>query len=218
MLVGHLAVGLVAKRVEPRISLGTYVLAAFFADLVAFVLLIAGVEHFDPVSGVELNRTIGRDIFYSHSLLMDAIWAGLFAAVYFLRRRYRPGAWLLFGVVVSHWVLDVISHRPDMPLAPGFAQVYGLGLWSSFPATLMVEGGFWLLALILYAHATQPIRRLGTYVFWTIGVVIITLVWYGNLHAGMDPNPIKAGIGGLILFGLLVAWAYLVDRQRPARA
>jgi hypothetical protein len=217
MLVGHLAVALTAKKIEPKISLGTWTLAAFLADLVAFLLLIAGVEHFDPVPGAELNRTIGRDIVYSHSLLMDIVWGALFAGVYFLRRRNPRGAWMLFAVVVSHWVLDVIRHRPDMALAPGIGQVYGFGLWSSLPAVLIVEGGFWLVALVLYVRATRPAKYAGRYAFW-IGVALITLVWYGNIYAGMDPNPVKAGVGGLVVFSLMVAWAYWINRLRPTKA
>ncbi|HUS09139.1 MAG TPA: hypothetical protein VMZ30_01645 [Pyrinomonadaceae bacterium] len=213
MLVGHLAVALTAKKIEPNISLGTWTLAAFLGDLVAFLLLIAGVEHFDPVPGAELNRTIGRDIVYSHSLLMDIVWGAVFAGVYFLRRRNPRGAWMLFAVVISHWILDVISHRPDMALAPGVRQVYGFGLWSYLPATLIVEGGFWLVALVLYARSTRPAKFAGRYVFW-IGVALITLVWYGNIHAGMDPKPVKAAVGGLILFCLMVAWAYWINRLR----
>ena len=217
MLVGHLAVALTAKTIEPKISIGTWTLAAFLADFVAFPLLVAGVEHFDPVPGALLNRTIGRDIVYSHSLLMDVVWGALFAGAYFLRRGYPRGAWMLFAVVVSHWVLDVISHRPDMPLAPGVAQVYGFGLWSSLPAVLIVEGGFWLVALILYARATRAKNLAGKFVFW-VGVALITLVWYGNIHAGMEPDAVKAGIGGLIVFCLMVAWAYWINRLRPMKA
>ncbi|MGH9871171.1 MAG: hypothetical protein ACRD9S_01755 [Pyrinomonadaceae bacterium] len=217
MLVGHLAVGFVAKRIEPKISLGTWILAALFSDLLVFPLLIAGIEHFDVVPAANLNRAIGRDIVYSHSLLTNVIWAALFAAIYFLRRRYPRGALLLFAVVLSHWLLDFISHRPDMQLAPGMHQVFGLGLWNSLYATLIVEGGFWLLAVIIYARATRPTRRAGSYAFW-IGVALLTLVWRGNLTAGIDPNPVKAGIGGLIMFSLLVAWAYWINRLRPARA
>lgn len=216
MLVGHLAVALTAKKLEPKISLGTWTLAAFLADLVAFLLLIAGVEHFDPVPGAELNRTIGRDIVYSHSLLMDIVWGALFAGMYFLRRRYPRGAWMLFAVVVSHWILDVISHRPDMALAPGGGPVYGFGLWSSLPAILVVEGGFWLVALVIYAQATGPAKFAGRYAFWIV-VALITLVWYANIHAGMDPNPVKAGVGGLIVFSLMVAWAYWINRLRPTK-
>src|SRR5580704_5136121 len=130
MLVGHLGVGLIGKRVEPKISLGTWMLAVLLADFVCFPLLIAGVEGFPHGVG---------EIPYSHSLLMTTIWAALFAAAYFARRRYPRGAWLLFGAVLSHWVLDVISHRPDMRLAPGVTSAFGLGLWNSLPATLIVE-------------------------------------------------------------------------------
>ena len=216
MLVGHLAVGLLGKRIAPKISLGTWTVAAFLADLIAFPLLVAGVEHFDSVPGADLNRTIGRDIVYSHSLLMVIVWGVLFAVVYFLRRRYPRGALLLFLVVVSHWVLDVVSHRPDMRLAPGMDQVFGFGLWNSLPATLLVEGSLWLLAIVIYARTTRPNGRAGVYAFWA-GVAVTTMVWYANIHGGMDPNPVKAGTGGLLAFGLIVAWSYWLNRLRPSR-
>lgn len=216
MFVGHLAVGLIAKRLEPKVSLGTWTLAALLADLLAFALLILGIEHFDVAPDVRSNRMVGRDIVYSHSLLMDAVWAALFAAAYFLRRRYPRGALLLSLAVLSHWLLDVLSHRPDMALAPGVDRVFGFGLWNSLPATLIVEGGFWLLAIIIYVRATKPVKRLGVYAFWT-GTILLTLLFYGNLKAGMEPNPVRAGIGGLILFSLMVAWAYWINRLRTIK-
>ena len=216
MFVGHLAIGLTGKRIEPRISLGTWIVAALLADLIVFPLLIGGIERFHAVPGVTVNRIAG-DIPYSHSLLMDTVWAGLFAGAYFLLRRYPRGAWLLFAAVLSHWVLDFVSHRPDMLLAPGTHAAFGLGLWNSIPATLAVEGGFWLLAIIFYVRATKPKNRAGTYVFW-IGVVLFTLAWYGNITAGMNPNPVRAGVSGLIFFTLMVAWAYWINRLRPATA
>jgi hypothetical protein len=216
MFVGHLAVGLLAKRLEPKVSLGTWILAALLADLLFFPFMLAGLEHVAAVPGVTSNRMVGHDIAYSHSLLLDVVWAALFAAVYFLRRRYPRGAWLLAAAVLSHWVLDVISHRPDMPLAPGVQQVFGFGLWNSIPATLIVEGGFWLLAIILYVRATRARKRAGVYAFW-LGVALFTLIWHGNITAGIDPNPVWAGIGGLIVFSLIVAWAYWMNRLRPAR-
>ena len=217
MLAGHFAVGLVAKRIEPKISLGTAILAAMLADLLVFMFMITGIEHFGVQPEVGLNRLVGADIAYSHSLLMDAIWAALFAAVYYWRRRYPRGACVLFLAVLSHWLLDLVSHRPDMPLAPGVHKVFGLGLWNSMPAALFVEGGFWLLAIILYARATHPEKRAGVYAFWSV-IALLTLVWHDNIAAGMDSNPIKAGIGGLIFVLLVVTWAYWIDRLRPAQA
>ena len=217
MLVGHLAVGLTAKRIDPRISLGTLLLAVMLADLIVFPLLIAGVERFTVQPGVRVNRMMGQNIAYSHSLLMDTIWAALLATAYFLRRRYPRGAWILFAAVLSHWVLDVVSHRKDMPLAPGVPWVFGLGLWNSVPATLLLEGGAWLLAVILYVRATRAKNGPGIYVLW-IGIALLTLAWYGNISAGMDPNPVRAGVSGLIFFSLMIAWAYWIDRLRPASA
>ena len=213
MFVGHLAVGLTGKRIEPKISLGTWILAAMLTDLLLFPLLIAGIESVHAKPGVTVNRMVG-DVPYSHSLLMDTLWAGLFAGCYFLWRRYARGAWLLFAAVLSHWELDFVSHRPDMLLAPGTRAVFGLELWNSIPATLIVEGGFWILAIVIYVRATPPKKRTGTYAFW-IGVVLLTLAWYGNITSGVDPNPVRAGISGLVLFSLVVAWAYWINQLRP---
>src|SRR5215510_7179823 len=193
MFVGHLAVGVIAKRIESKVSLGTWMLAASLADLLTFLLLILGIEHFAVEPGTISNRIVGRNIAYSHSLLTVTIYSALFAVVYFLRRRYWRGAFLLSCVVLTHWLLDVVSHRPDMPLAPGVSVVFGLGLWNSLPATLLLEGGFWLLSVILYVRTSQAKSRAAHYVFW-IGVVLLTLLWYGNISAGMDPNPVKAGV------------------------
>jgi hypothetical protein len=198
MLVGHIGVGLIAKRVEPRVSLGTWMLAVVLADLICFPLQILGVEQFHKSGG---------DIPYSHSLLMDAIWAALFAAAYSARRHYPRGAWLLFGAVLSHWVLDVVSHNRDMQLAPGIYPAFGLGLWNSLPATLLVEGGLWLFAIVIYMRAEGGKKP----AFW-IGIALFTLSWYSNIRRGMDPDPVRAGVGGLIFFSLIVAWAYWINR------
>ncbi|MGD0009426.1 MAG: metal-dependent hydrolase [Terriglobia bacterium] len=218
MFVGHLAVGLVAKRIEPKLSLGTGVLAAMLVDLLWAIFLIAGIEHvhFKPGMGAG-NYFDAYDIAMSHSLLMGAVWAALFAAAYFLRRHYPRGAWILFAAVLSHWFLDFVSHRPDMPLAPGVHRYFGLGLWNSIPATVIVEGGFWLVAIVLYARATHPKNRAGVYAFWTV-VVLLTLAWYNNIAGPPPRNPHTAPIVSLIFFSLVVAWAYWMNRLRPAKA
>ncbi len=215
MFVGHLAAGFAGKRIEPRISLGTWILAVMLSDIVVFPLMITGIEGFRLYPGVTVNRFVG-DVPYSHSLLMDAVWGALFAGAYFLNRRYRRGAWLLFAAVLSHWVLDVISHRPDMPLAPGGGPVFGLGLWSSIPATVIIEGGAWVLAILLYVRATRASKRSGVIAFW-IGILLLTLAWISNITAGIAPEPVKAGVSGLIFFSLVVAWGYWMNRLRPIK-
>lgn len=212
MFTGHLAIGFAGKRLEPNVSLGTWMTAAMLADLIAFILMIGGIERFRPVSGVATNRMLG-EIPYSHSLLMDVLWAGLFAAGFYLWRRQPRGALLLFGAALSHWVLDVVSHRQDMPLAPGAKPLLGLGLWNSLPETLLLEGGLWLAAVIFYCRVTQSKNWVIVLAFW-IGIVLLTVSWVGNITAGIDPNPVRAGINGLVFFSLVIVWAYWMNRAR----
>jgi hypothetical protein len=219
VLVGHFAVGLVAKRVEPRLSLGTLVFAAMLADVLAFTLVAAGIERFRIATDVQRNRFIGENIVWSHSLLMDIVWGSILAGAYFLWRRRSRAAWILLAAVVSHWVLDVISHRPDMPLGPGIPGAFGLGLWNSIPATLVVEGGLWLLAIVLYVRATRATKRVGFYAFWA-GVVVLTLAWLGNISAppSSGGSAIATALPSLVFFTCAIAWAYWMNRARTAPA
>jgi hypothetical protein len=216
MFVGHFAVGLAAKRAAPDISLGTLVFAAMLADLLWCLFLIGGVEH------VEFGQAMGAanyfhatNIAFSHSLLLDALWAALLAAAYLLRHRSTRSSWILFAAVLSHWPLDWIAHRPDMPLAPGAHTYFGLGLWTSIPATVLLEGGFWLLAVILYARATRHKGRTGIYAYWVV-IVLLTLAWYGNISGPPPRDPHAAPYISLTLFSLAVAWAYWMNRLRPS--
>jgi hypothetical protein len=217
MLVGHYAAGLVAKRVEPQVSLGTLVLAAMLADFTWCFFMIAGIEHvqFKPGMGAG-NYFNAINIAMSHSLLMDGIWAALFAAAYFVRRHHPRGALVIFLATLSHWPLDFISHRPDMPLAPRTHAYFGLGLWASIPATLIVEGSFWLVAIIFYVRVNRPLNRAGTYVFWS-GTVLLTLLWCSNIAGPPPRNPTVAPVASLVIFSLSVAWAYWVNRLRADR-
>jgi len=215
VFVGHFAVGLAAKRIAPAVSLGTLVLAAMLADLLWCVFMIAGIEHveFRPAMGAA-NYFQASDIAMSHSLLMNAVWASLLTAAYFLRRRHAKGAFILFAAALSHWLLDWIAHRPDMPLAPATQSRLGLGLWASIPATLVVEGGFWLLAIILYIRVARPKGRTGVFAFWIV-VTILTLAWYGNISGPPPRDPHTAPYFSLTFFSLAVAWAYWMNRLRP---
>jgi membrane-bound metal-dependent hydrolase YbcI (DUF457 family) len=174
MLVGHIAVGLAAKRITPRVSAGTTVAAAVLPDLLWCTFLLAGIEHVELKPGRGAVNYFGAsDIALSHSLLMDAIWGALLAAAYYFVRHYARGAWILFAAVISHWLLDFVAHRPDMALAPGVHRYFGLGLWNSVAATVVVEGGMWVAAMVLYVRATRakgrtasPDRRRLTFAQW----------------------------------------------------
>jgi hypothetical protein len=151
----------------------------------------------------------------SHSLLLDVVWAGAFAAVYFWRRQDRRAAWVIFAAVLSHWLLDWVSHRPDMPLAPGLARSYGLGLWHSVAATFVVEGALWLVAIVLYARVTYGQTRAGVFGFWGM-IAVLTGLWIASLGGTPPPSVLAVGIVNSALGILVLAWAYWVDRLRAA--
>ncbi|HEY7547640.1 MAG TPA: hypothetical protein VID27_22270 [Blastocatellia bacterium] len=209
MLVGHFAVAFVGKRIEPKISLGTLMLASMLPDLLWPIFSIAGIEYTaEERAGADASIS---SIPISHSLLMVAIWASLLSGAYLLRRQCLRGSVILFLVVISHWLLDSISHKHT--LAPGIDRHLGLGLWNSLPATIIVEGGFWLLAIILYIRSEHASRRAGIYLFWPV-IAFLTLVWITNIRNG--PPPPSAVIGSLIFFSLIVAWAYWMNLLRSA--
>jgi hypothetical protein len=216
MLVGHYAVALIAKRTEPRINLGTLVLAAMFADIAWCVFMIFGLEQVQFKSGMGAGKYFSAtNIALSHSLLMDVVWATALALAYLLRRGYQRGSLVIFFVVLSHWLLDFVSHRPDLPIAPQMHTYVGLGLWNSIPATLLVEGSFWCFAVILYVRCTRSKSLLAAFFFW-IGIILLTLVWFGNIAGSPPQNPKAAPFASLTVFLLTLAWAYWIDRVRVA--
>jgi len=214
MFIGHFAVGFAAKRLAPRTSLGTLFAAAQLLDLVWPVLVLLGVEKvrvdpgntaFTPLDFVSYPWT--------HSLLMALLWATAFALAYRVRTRSARGAWVVGTLVLSHWVLDFVSHRADLPLAPGTAKV-GLGLWNSVPATIIVEGTLFAIGVYLYASGTKARNRTGRLALWALVVLLL-----GLYVANMGPPPPSAtviGVAGLTMW-LFIPWAVWIDRNRDFR-
>ncbi len=218
MLVGHLGIGFLAKRTEPRLSLGTLVFAAMLADILWTIFMMLGLERVTFGTGLGAgNYFEAVDVALSHSLLMGVLWGVLFAFAYTRMRPWGRTAWLLAAVVISHWGLDVVSHRPDMPLAPATSTRLGLGLWTSLPATLAVEGGLWAISIVLYVRATAARKRAGTYMFWIVAL-LLTLVWYNNIAGPPPANPRSASLASFTLFTLIVLWGYWIDRLRSCRS
>ena len=123
MFIGHFAAAYAAKRLVPRTSLGTLFTAAQLPDVLWPPLLLAGAEHATIAPGDTAFTPLRFDSYpISHSLLTVALWGALLGALHFWRRRRALDAVVLAVLVVSHWLLDFVSHRPDMPLWPGAAR------------------------------------------------------------------------------------------------
>src|SRR6476660_4256355 len=120
MFLGHFGAAFAAKRVAPRPSLGTAVLAAQWADGIWPIFVMLGIEQVAIRPGITVVTPLDFVSYpYSHSLAADVGWAALFAVAYgTLRKDWRGAAWLA-ALVLSHWVLDAASHRPYVPTWPG---------------------------------------------------------------------------------------------------
>ena len=212
MFVGHLALGLAAKKQAPAVNLGWFVAAVCALDLVWPIFVIAGIEHVHADAAATAFTPLVFDAYpWSHSLLMACVWGGLLAAI----GRWRtpvPVGGLLFALVVSHWLLDFVSHAPDMPLWPGTASPkVGLGLWYSIPATLIVEGAMWVAGIWLFLR-TRGRWTIGAKIwFWSL-VVICTAMWASGPWGPLPPSGKVLGVFSLIGW-LLVPWAALSDRR-----
>ena len=217
MFLGHFAVGFASKRAAPRASLGVLMAAPLFLDLLWPIFLIAGVEsvRIEPGNTVVTPLDL-HDYPWSHSLATSLAWSAVVAVAFWAATRYARGAVVLAVGVFSHFVLDFVTHRPDLPLYPGSPISVGLGLWNSRPATLAVECALFVVGVAIYVRATRAINRRGAVALWTL-VGFLLLFYAANMFGPPPPSVDAIKYGGLAGW-LFVPWAWWIDRNRVTRA
>jgi len=207
VFIGHAALALAAKPLAPRANLGVALAATYWLDLVWPILVLLGVERvavdpgntaFTPLDFVHYPWT--------HSLAAALAWSVLFGlACWKLGRR----AALVMGLlVVSHWGLDALSHRPDLPLWPGSRTLIGLGLWNSVPGTLVVESALFAAGVAIYAKSGA---RTGIGFWALIGFFVLAY-----LGAAFGPPPPSAGAvaASALALWVLPVWGWWSARPR----
>jgi len=216
MFIGHLAVGFASKRVTPKASLGVLMAAPMALDLLWPLFLLAGWEQvridpgntaFTPLDFVSYP--------YTHSLAMSVVWAALFALIYWAVTRYTAGAFVIAAGVVSHWILDYVTHRPDLPLYPGGTERLGLELWNSVAGTIAIESVMFAAAVWIYVSSTRASDRIGSYGFWAF-VVFMLITYFGNAFGSPPPSAALVARLGLAIW-LIPLWAWWFDRHRDVR-
>jgi membrane-bound metal-dependent hydrolase YbcI (DUF457 family) len=218
VFIGHFALGFGAKRAAPAVSLGTLFLACQLADLLWPTLVLLGIERVEVRPGDTAFTPLAFVSYpYSHSLVALLIWGIVFGAAYVLIRKSRAAAGVVIAaLVVSHWVLDYLTHRPDMPVTIGGTVRLGLGLWNSVPATLVIELLLFAVGVGIYARFTEARDRRGTYGFWGL-VGFLVAVYFVNVSSPPPPDAGAVAWGTQAMW-LLVIWGYWVDRHRQVRA
>jgi hypothetical protein len=219
MFSGHFGLAFASKRAAPKTSLATLVLAAQWLDTVWPVFLLLGVEHVRIAPGnMRMTPLDFYDYPWSHSALAAALWGVAFGGVHFVLRRSRRTAALLGALVFSHWVLDLLTHGPDLPLWPGGPRV-GLGLWNAPAAEILLEAAIYFGGAAVYFRTTRPRDRVGRAAAWVFAALIPIL----QLSASAGPPPSVAALARMSALLpwplLLLAWWF--DRHRepePAAA
>src|SRR6266849_1481348 len=216
MFLGHYAVCLAAKKIAPQASLGALIAAPILLDLLWPIFLLLGWEHvtIEPSSNPFL-RLVFDYYPISHGLIAVVGWATLFASLYFGFTRYALGAITIWLGVVSHWLLDFIVHRRDLPLYSG-SRLYGLGLWNYRAVTIAIELSLLALGIFLYLWQTRAKDRIGNYVFWAF--ILFLLAAYGGAAFGPPPPSVKKLALVTLLTWLFIPWAWWFDGHREKRA
>jgi hypothetical protein len=217
MFVGHLALAFASKRVDPRPSLGWYVAAVVALDLLWPLFLLFGIEHVRVAPGATAFTPLVFESYpWSHSLLMSAVWGALLAGIARWRGVAPRTALLLALLVMSHWVLDFITHAPDMPLWPGASPRLGLGLWNSIAGTIIIEGLLWIAGIWLYLAPRRATSWIGPVALWSF-ILVCTAMWISGPWS--PPPPTERAMGWFGLIGwITVPWAALADRHYALRA
>lgn len=213
MFIGHFAVGFASKPFAPKASLGWLMLAPMFCDVLWPAFLALGIEHTEVVPGYTAFTPLNLyDIPWSHSLAMVLVWSAALGGLYFLLNRDRRGATVVAVGVFSHFVLDVLTHRPEMQLYPGAPHVLGLELWASVPGTVIVESVLFVASVLIYARVTKPTSGAGTAGFLAF-VGLLVLAYVGNLVSPPPPSW-QAVMYAAFFSYLLVPWAAWFDKKR----
>lgn len=220
MFVGHYGVGFGGAAADRSIRLWVLFLAVQFLDVVWGILVLLGVEGVRIVPGITATNPLDLHYMpYSHSLVAAVLWSvAVGFAYHFWRGRgtgFGSGA-IVGGAVFSHWLLDLVVHRPDLPLVGDRFKV-GFALWDLPAVAFLLEIALLFAGLWLYLRATRREARtgaMGFVIFGTVMVGIQAIVFFG----APPPTPEAAAGTGLAGYVLLAVAAWWLERGRAGAA
>jgi hypothetical protein len=190
--------------------------APLFLDLIWPVFVLAGIEKVQ----IEPGNTAFTPLAFvcypiSHSFVTALGWSVFLGLVYFAIKRYMTGAIVASLGVLSHWLLDAILHRPDLPLYPGGEKLSGFGLWNSITGTIIVESLLFIAGVGLYSKATRSKDKIGLFSFWAfVGTLI--LIYISNILSPPPPSSDAIAYVALLVW-IFPIWASWFDSHRDVR-
>jgi len=213
MFIGHFGAGLAAKKIDNRPSLGTMFFAAQLLDLIWPLFLLIGIEKVAIEPGI--SKVNPLDFIYypwTHSLLVVLCWSFLFGIIYYLIKKNLRSSIILGILVLSHWILDLLMHIPDLPIFPWSDIKVGLGLWNSVTGSVLIEVAIFGIGIYLYLAATTAKNKKGSLGFWGL-VLFLLIIYVMNFFSPPPPSAEAIGYAGLLQW-LFILWASWIDKNR----
>jgi hypothetical protein len=209
MFIGHWAPALVAATDRRAPSLGVLFIGAQLLDWAFFAFLLLGAEHMRMVPGITaMNPMDLYDMPYTHSMLGAVVWSAMFAVAVWLPKVDTRAALLGAGVVFSHWVLDLVVHRPDLTIIGGDPRL-GLGLWNSPLIEMPLEVGLTAAALLFYLTRTRAKSPRSTF---TVALLVLLLAtaqainWFGPQATKATPGTSYLALAAYAVVSLAAFW------------
>ena len=217
MFIGHYAPALVAAALPKAPKLGALFIAAQLVDIAFFIFVLGGVEAMRITPGITAMN--GLDLYhmpYTHSLLGSIVWGAGFAIVIWMLTRSRITALVGGAVVVSHWLIDLLVHRPDLTLT-GSPPPIGLGLWNYPLIEMPLELGLIGASLGFYLSRTRHIAGAATHWPWTLAAVMLVVQLYNWLSPEPEAMDASLPISGLLAYFLLAWLAHQTGQTRTLK-
>ena len=214
MLIGHYGPAFAIKAIDKKVSLWMLFIAVQVPDIIWGTLILLGVEKAN-INPMQISNPLELYYMpYSHGLLSTIIYTLLIVGILLLFpyfRKNKASAWWLGAAVFSHWILDFLSHRPDLPVY-GDTMKIGLGLWNHPTWAVIIEVGIFLAGAIWYAFAVGGFKRWATWLFWGfVGLSIIV-----STSRGDSMGPASAGqiaVSALIFYAVATIIIYFVEKN-----
>ncbi len=219
MFAGHVGAALVIASVERRVNVGAFITAAFLLDILLWIFVLLGWESVSFAPDFARSHQPLFTFPYSHGLVASIGWSVVTAgAAWIACARFQAPRWplalLVAAAVFSHWLLDVLVHRPELPLAGSDSPAFGLAWWDHLPAALLVETGIVLIGLALFARH-DSLSRPRSLALAALSFIVLTLTVVGMTTGGNPPSAAAMASSSLGAIVLTCAIAYGIGKRRP---
>ena len=223
MFAGHIGVALAAARAAPRINVGVLAAASLLLDLLLWLFVLLGWE--SVVIPADFPQTHQPEFVfpYSHGLVACVVYAALGGALVFRLQKSREAeklriAFLTAGVVLSHWLLDALVHRPELPVAGTASHQVGLGLWNNMPVALMIEAALVIVGMLLFFPGCG-LSRSKKFSLAVLSLFVLAFTVVGMTVAPPPPSAAAmagSSLGAIVLVCGLIGWLGSSASERQA--